>query len=38
MMDWNDDARRFYEAAGARIEGGNSLCVLSGAALERLAP
>lgn len=37
MMHWNDDARRFYEAAGAEIEDGNCFCRLSGAALERLA-
>lgn len=37
MMDWNENARRVYLAAGADIEGGNCLCRLSGPALERLA-
>lgn len=37
MMGWNEDARRFYEAAGAEIEGGNCFCMLKGSALERLA-
>lgn len=37
MMDWNDDARRFYTRAGAEIENGNCFCSLSGDALERLA-
>jgi len=37
MMGWNEDARRFYAAAGAEIEGDNCFCTLKGAALERLA-
>ncbi len=37
MMGWNDEARRFYEAAGATVEDGNCFCKLSGDALERLA-
>jgi ribosomal protein S18 acetylase RimI-like enzyme len=36
VMDWNEEARRLYAAAGAEIESGNSVCRLSGAALERL--
>ena len=36
MMAWNEDARRFYEAAGAEIEDGICFCRLHGAALERL--
>ena len=37
MMGWNNEARRFYEAAGATVEDGNCYCKLSGEALERLA-
>ena len=37
MMAWNDEARRFYLAAGAEVEDGNCYCTLEGAALERLA-
>jgi diamine N-acetyltransferase len=37
MMDWNEDARRLYTRAGAKIENGNCHCSLSGDALERLA-
>lgn len=37
MMDWNDDARRLYAAAGVTFEPGNIVCRLSGTALERLA-
>lgn len=36
MMDWNDEARRLYAAAGVTFEPGTSICRLSGAALERL--
>jgi GNAT superfamily N-acetyltransferase len=37
MMDWNEDARRLYDAAGAEIERGTCFCSLKGEALERLA-
>jgi GNAT superfamily N-acetyltransferase len=35
MMDWNEEARAFYLAAGAEIEEKFCYCSLSGAALER---
>lgn len=37
MKDWNDTARRLYEAAGAEIEAGFCQCRLEAAALRRLA-